>query len=110
MVNSAEAAGATYETFADAFIQKHPGTSAGSMFGMPILKIDKKSFAGSYDGAAVFKLPEGSRAEALGLKGAEFFDPMGGRPMKEWVVVPATHAKQWPAFAESALRYVAENA
>ena len=29
-----------------------------------------------------------------------------GRPMKEWVVVPKAHAKEWPALAEEALAYV----
>jgi hypothetical protein len=32
---------------------------------------------------------------------------MGGRPMREWVVVPFAHAKRWREFAEAALEYVA---
>jgi len=38
----------------------------------------------------VLRLPEGPRAELLGMEGATTFEPMAGRPMKEYVVVPAT--------------------
>jgi hypothetical protein len=54
----------------------------------------------------VFKLSGAPHAEALGLAGAQLFDPMGARPMKEWVQVPGTHAKQWPRLARAALEYV----
>jgi hypothetical protein len=40
----------------------------------------------------------------LALEGAHLFDPGGkGRPFKEWVVVPAAHASEWPGLAEQAL-------
>jgi len=31
---------------------------------------------------------------------------MGGRPMKEWVVVPPSHREVWPELAEAALAKV----
>ena len=37
----------------------------------------------------VFKLEGDDHAQALALPGAQLFDPMGGRPMKAWVQVPA---------------------
>lgn len=80
--------------------------TAGQMFGMPTLKTRGKAFAGLYRGAMVFKLDAEARERALGLIGARRFDPMGGRPMKEWVVVPAEHAGEWSALADAALRYV----
>ena len=56
----------------------------------------------------VFKLNGETHATALALKGAVLFDPSGmGRAMKEWVVVPKAHAKQWPTLAAAALSYVA---
>jgi hypothetical protein len=42
------------------------------------------------------------RSAVLALEGAHLFDPMGGRPMKEWVQVPAAHADEWPRLAELA--------
>jgi hypothetical protein len=84
------------------------GVELGKMFGMRTLTTKGKAFAGLWNGALVFKLPPGGVAAALALKGAELFDPGMGRPMKEWVVVPATHAKRWPALADTARAYVAE--
>lgn len=77
------------------------------LFGMPCLKARGKAFAGLHHGAMVFKLRGEAHARALGLAGAHLFDPMGGRPMKEWVVVPAEHAEQWEVLAREARAYVA---
>jgi hypothetical protein len=84
------------------------GVELGKLFGMRTLTTKGKAFAGPRNGAFVFKLPPDGVAEALALKGAELFDPAMGRPMKEWVVVPAAHAKRWPELAEIARAYVAE--
>ena len=73
------------------------------MFGMPCAKAGGKAFMGSFDGGAVFKLDEPTRGEALGLAGSELFDPSGGRPMREWIVVSADHQDRWTVFAEAAL-------
>jgi hypothetical protein len=54
----------------------------------------------------VFKLTGETHREALALSGAKLFDPMGGRPMKEWVQVPLAHAKTWHKLAEQSLEYV----
>jgi len=75
------------------------------MFGMPTLKIGRKAFAGNHDGDMVFKLSGAAHARALGLPGAHLFDPMGGRPMKEWVVVPVAQAAMWAELAHAALEY-----
>lgn len=82
------------------------GVSISQMFGMPCLKVKRSSFAGVWGDAMVFKLTGEPHVAALKLKGADLFDPMGGRPMKEWVVVPFAHAKRWREFAEAALGYV----
>jgi hypothetical protein len=94
----------------DAVVDELTATSAavrGMMFGMPSLKQGGKAFAGYYQGAMVFKLSGAAHARALTLSGSHLFDPMGGRPMKEWVVVPVEHATQWLALARDAQGYVA---
>lgn len=80
----------------------------GAMFGKPCLKVPGgKAFACCFRDGVAFKLPEPARSEALGLPGAELFDPSGkGRPMKEWVQVPVDHADGWPELADEARRHV----
>ena len=57
----------------------------------------------------VFKLGGAAHSRALGLAGAHLFDPMGGRPMKEWLVFPVENATQWLTLARDAQAYVAGN-
>lgn len=99
---------AHYEAIAAELAATSP-TTQGKMFGMPCLKTNGKAFAGFFQDAMVFKLADPHHTEALGLSGARLFDPSGrGRPMKEWVEVPAEHVSQWLVFAQEALHYVSE--
>ena len=84
------------------------GAAKSQMFGMPCLKIGGKAFAGLEEDAMVFKLTGDAHKRALALSGAHLFDPAGGRPMKEWVVVPAKLAKEWSQLASDAMDYVAQ--
>ncbi|MFL5735518.1 MAG: hypothetical protein ACJ78Q_20345 [Chloroflexia bacterium] len=94
-----------YEAVASEIVSSTP-SSKGKMFGMPVLKNEYgKAFAGYTGTGMVFKLSGPSHGEALGLAGAKLFDPMGGRPMKEWVDVPVEHVEKWPALARAALEY-----
>jgi hypothetical protein len=92
-----------WEQLLAAVQELHPEVMPGAMFGMPCAKAGGKAFMGSFDGGSVFKLDEPTRSEALGLAGSELFDPSGGRPMREWIVVSAQHQDRWPTFAEAAL-------
>src|SRR5437588_269073 len=83
--------------------------TTGQMFGMPCLKNEGKAFAGYYQDAMVFKLKGKAHAEALALSGARLFDPSSrGRPMKEWVEVPAEYSSKWVELGREALRYSTE--
>jgi hypothetical protein len=82
------------------------GVVVSKMFGMPSLQAKGKAIAGLWGDALVVKLPPASVQAAMELQGVAPFDPMGGRPMKEWVVVPRTHARRWAELAEVALVYV----
>jgi hypothetical protein len=97
-----------YREIGEELQSQHPETIAGKMFGMPILKINGKAFAGLAGDEMVFKLTGSDHARAMALKGARLFDPSEmNRPMKEWVVVPSGFSSQWKKFAMAALQYVA---
>jgi hypothetical protein len=82
------------------------GVLPGALFGARSLTFDGRAFAAFRGERAALRLVAGTPAhdEALALPGAAPFDPSGkGRPMKDWVAVPAAHADQWPWLAEAAL-------
>jgi hypothetical protein len=95
---------ARYERVVEPFLGR--GATKGKMFGMPIVKARDKVFAGTYGDAMTFKLGEDGTVKALRLKGVEAFEPMAGRAMKGWVLVPLGHAKRWPALAEQAWTFM----
>lgn len=81
------------------------GVVPSKMFGMPTWKLNGKALGGPWQAAMVFKLTdEKVHTEAMKLAGAKAFDPMGGRPMKQWVVLGPEHADKWSYFAEQAAK------
>jgi hypothetical protein len=93
-----------FEALAEVFEAR--GARRSKMFGMPVLKAGGKVFAGTFGDAMTFKLGPGDLEKALAQSGVESFEPMRGRPMKEWVVVPVAQAKRWKDLAERAFAYV----
>ena len=83
-----------------------PHVARAKMFGMPSVKVNGNAFLGYFEGDLICKLAGAERDAALKLKGAKLFDPMGGRPMKEWVQIPAAHSTKWKKFAGAAQKYV----
>jgi hypothetical protein len=76
------------------------------MFGMPCLKRENgKVVAGHWkDGGLTVKLTDDSaREQALALPGVELFDPGMGRPMREWVLVPAAWSDEWLRLVDQAV-------
>jgi hypothetical protein len=59
-----------------------------------------KSGAMLWKDSIAVKLPGKDLDEAMSLTGAQFFDPMEGKPMKELVQIPLTHKSRWKEFAE----------
>jgi hypothetical protein len=81
--------------------------TAGQMFGKACLKINGKAFVAQHLEAVIFKLSGTDHDQAMALPGAVLWDPSGkGRPMKEWVALPATASQHFDAFANAALEYV----
>jgi len=81
--------------------------TVGAMFGKPTLKDPAgKAFACLFNGDLACRLVRDTDpyTTALSLPGAHLFDPSArDRPMKDWVVIPATHSSRWPEFATAAL-------
>ena len=95
-----------FDEIADDLVARNADMELSQMMGMPALKRGGKLWVGFWKGEMVFKLVEpAERERALTFEGAHLFDPgERDRPMKEWVVVPEVHAKEWPNLAERALR------
>jgi hypothetical protein len=93
-----------FETLADDLEAR--GAKRSKMFGMPVLKAGDKVFAGTFGDAMTFKLGPEDLERARSQSGVESFEPMKGRPMREWVLVPLAHARRWPDLAERAFGYV----
>ena len=87
-----------------------PRVTEGNLFGMPVLKIGGKPFAGLYKKDLVVKLGSDRVQEMLRVRTGAQFDPSGaGRPMKEWIRIkePASGAKKkWLALAQEARTFV----
>jgi hypothetical protein len=101
-----------FDEIAEELAARHPEVQRGMMFGAPTLKRDGKAVCCFWHGTAmVFKLVAAeARERALALPGAGHFDPMGGRPMREWVVVFEEQAAEWPRLAAEALAGMARAA
>jgi hypothetical protein len=95
----------TWEELVEDVTARHP-VRESKMFGMPCLKRENgKVVAGHWkDGGLTVKLTdEAERDQALALPGAEPFDPGMGRPMREWVLVPAVLSGEWKRLVEQAI-------
>jgi TfoX/Sxy family transcriptional regulator of competence genes len=97
---------ARFDEIVEDVLARHGDVERAQMMGMPSLKRNGKLVAGLWKETMAFKLPDAAeREEALELDGAALFDPgERGRPFKEWVAVPSSHADRWPELAEKALR------
>ena len=79
-----------------------------AMFGYPALFANGNMFAGTYQDKVVVRLPDAQRGALLRLKDSSLFEPMPGRPMKEYVVVPprvVARSAALTTWVEHAFRY-----
>ena len=85
------------------------GAEPRKMFGYSCVFAKGNMFAGLHEAGMVLRLPDEQRIEFLRLKGAEQFEPMPGRVMREYVVVPKVLLKapeQLREWVEKSLAYV----
>jgi len=86
-----------------------PGVEPRKMFGYSCVFAKGQMFAGLHEAGMVLRLPDEQRAEFLRLKGAAQFEPMPGRVMREYVVVPKVllnAPEQLRTWVEKSLAYV----
>lgn len=72
----------------DAAFPPDPRAERRKMFGYPCGFVGGNMFTGLHQESLIVRLAEKDRRELIG-KGGAVFEPMAGRPMKEYVAVPA---------------------
>jgi TfoX/Sxy family transcriptional regulator of competence genes len=85
------------------------GAEPRKMFGYSCVFAEGNMFAGLHEAGMVLRLPDEKRAEFLRLKGSAPFEPMPGRVMREYVVVPTVllnAPEQLREWVEKSLSYV----
>src|SRR5215472_9884199 len=65
-----------------------PPAALRKMFGYPAAFVNGNMFMGLFQEHMILRLAEADRSELLKLKDARIFEPMPGRRMHEYVVVP----------------------
>jgi len=79
----------------DLFASVMPGPPATGrkMFGYPAGFVNGNMFMGLFQDEMILRLPEDEREELVQAHGAKAFEPMPGRPMKEYVSLPRSLMK-----------------
>ena len=68
-------------------IPTDPAIERRKMFGYPAVFVNGNMFAGLHEDRLVLRLADDAIGE-MKKRGARDFEPMAGRPMKGWIVVP----------------------
>jgi TfoX/Sxy family transcriptional regulator of competence genes len=82
-------------------MQDVDGAVPGKMFGMPCYKVNGKMAVGVFENGIVLKVGE-KQAQAMTKSGAaQPFEPMPGRPWKEWVLLTGDFDKHKKLFKDA---------
>jgi hypothetical protein len=83
-----------------------PDVGEGRMFRSTGLAYKRKFFVALRpDGDLLLKLPAERVDELVGEDIGTRFDRGDGRPLREWLTVPPTHAARWRSLATEALAF-----
>jgi len=94
-------ADADTRVYFDSVLPDSPEILVRPMFGNLAGFVNGNMFTGIFGATVFVRLPETDRDELLKLEGAAPFEPMAGRPMREYVVLPEAwrqnpdHARDW---------------
>jgi hypothetical protein len=69
-------------------LDRHPEVARKKMFGYPAAFIGGNLVTSLFGDHWVMRLPDDDRAELMSLEGSGQFEPMPGRPMKGFAIVP----------------------
>ena len=93
----------------DLFESVMPGPAVQRrMFGYPAGFVNGNMFMGLFQESLILRLPTGPREEFLKVYNAKLFEPMAGRPMREYAAVPQSamrDKKELSAWVARALEY-----
>lgn len=73
----------------EATAARFPEAQRKQMFGYPAMFVGGNLVTGLFAEQWMIRLPDAERDELLALPGASPFEPMAGRPMKGYAVLPA---------------------
>jgi TfoX/Sxy family transcriptional regulator of competence genes len=85
-----------------ATVSAMPGATVRKMFGYPAGFVNGQLFTGTFGSSWHVRLPDDQRSQ-LAAAGGTPFEPMPGRPMREYLVLPPAIAAD-PAAAEPWVR------
>lgn len=91
------------KAFFESIVPDHPAVTIRPMFGQLSAFVNGNMFMGIFGDDVLFRLPDDERAEVIAAGGGPF-EPMAGRPMKEYVVVPPAWRDQPGRIREWAVR------
>lgn len=74
----------------DSVVPKHAKVECRKMFGSPVAFANGNMFLGLHENRMILRLGEKERERFIAGFDARIFEPMAGRPMREYVVVPET--------------------
>ncbi len=73
-----------------ATLARHPEATVRKMFGYPAAFVNGNMATGLFASSWLVRLPDPAAAELLRLRGARPFEPMPGRTMRGYYVLPVT--------------------
>jgi TfoX/Sxy family transcriptional regulator of competence genes len=107
MPKPAPAAVAAFESL----IPNVPGVSRRPVFGQPAAFVDGNMFFGVFGSDLILRLSDADRAIAATELRALPFEPMPGRPMREYIALPPAvwkDSKSARAWVERSVRYASK--
>ena len=72
----------------DSVVPRHATIERRQMFGFPVAFAQGHMFMGLHENRMILRLGEAERARFVAAFAARLFEPMAGRPMREYVVAP----------------------